>query len=652
VSITLVRYFWKRFGKSNQGSVSVYLIVILVPIFLFHAVLIDFARVKLAERESEMAVKTAIRSVLSGFDLNLQPYGLFGLNVEADQANVLFEDIIKQNITPVHPGNYVHLLDEQLNEQSFSIKSIYTLANQTVFHQQIVEEMKYKAPLEYTLELVNKFKKTTVTTQLKASEQFSVNAVELERLLEERNQALDNSWSHTILFLDHAESLATQSLDNMKSSIASNYSDLSDKYNTIINDLNDAEVKNTLLNNEKKRLITASDASLASDEVFHTILIYDINYFSKYRTELSKIVANISGLKTKLDRKDAESTAFVDLWKQDMNGLSSQIRSFRQEQRALEAQRQQNSNQSKLKRNEQKSKLEQAVSAAKNSNQGCNLLNEDPYIRSYQRLNGEANNSREGLYHKYRNYNSNSDEFKSNEQIFTLDSGEAATESTKNWVNQFSGALTDFRDELYLNEYALNKFSYRTIKGNSLISKHNLKNQEVEYILYGLNSCSANYSAAYGEMYVMLLAIRTMEALLKPQNELLNIGSPMLVFLAAAAEGAVNAYSDMSKLLIGEAIPILKKTPNQTVDYKQLLRIFLLIHHHEERMMSRMQALIELETGALLEKKSTYIQGSAIISLRLWFIPDLLRSLKIGGISKCKLTDNRCEIKKTAVMSY
>jgi hypothetical protein len=153
-------------------------------------------------------------------------------------------------------------------------------------------------------------------------------------------------------------------------------------------------------------------------------------------------------------------------------------------------------------------------------------------------------------------------------------------------------------------------------------------------------------------MYVMLLAIRTMEALLKPQNELLNIGSPLLVFLAAAAEGAVRAFNDMNKLLNGESIALLQKAPKLTINYKQLLRIFLLIHTNDERMMSRMQALIELDTGEQLEKRATYVQGSAVITMRLWFIPDLLRSLNILGLSKCKLNENRCEIYKTAVISY
>jgi hypothetical protein len=665
----LKKRIFKQLINLNNGSVSIYLIVILVPIFLFHAVLIDFVRVKLFEREAEMVVKTGVRSVLAGFDLDLQPYGLFGLKEDANQAAVLFENLIEQNITPSYPGIYVHLLDERLNKHVTSIKSIYTLANQTVFHQQVLEEMKYSAPLQYTLELVNKFKKPEVTNQLQATEQFSENAEKLETLLEQRNQALDDSWSEATRFLDLVESMNSQfndeleqasdhnasefpNIENLKLQLSSAYSSFLDNFNLMMKHLSDAEEKNTLLDNEKQRLTAAAGSNTTNKEIFQAIVIYDVNYFSSYKTGLSKILASFSGLDTQLDLANINSPEFLNSWKLSSQTMAMQINSFRQEQGAKESQRQGNHTKSSLKKYEQKSKINQAVLAAKHANQGCSLLGDDPYNHEYQTLKGSSDHPNSGLYNKYRNYNANTDELRLNEQIFNLGSGEQTSKSATQWVKQFTGTIGNFRDDLYLDEYALSKFNYRTLNLDSSATNRHLKNQEVEYILYGLGSCSANYAAAYSEMYVMLLAIRTMEALLKPQNEILNVGSPLLVFLAAAAQGATEAFNDMSKLLKGEAIPILQKTPNLRMDYKDLLRIFLLLHHNEERMISRMQAVIELETGAELEKQATYIQGSAAISLRLWFIPKLMKSLNLMGVSNCKLTANRCEITKIAVMSY
>jgi hypothetical protein len=663
-SIVLKIPFWKRFVKSNKGSVSVYLIVILVPIFLFHAVLIDYARVMLAERESEMAVKSGLRSVLAGFDLELQPYGLFALKNDIERASLTFGDIIKQNITPTQTGKYIQLLKEQLNEKAYSLKSVYTLANQTVLHHQILEDMKYIAPLEYTLELTKKFNKTEVISQLNASKQFSENADKLESLLDQRNQTLDDVWSHSSELLNQAEAMnlnynqqlkeaqSIQSIESIKASISLDYSELINKFNTILLHIKEAEETNTLLNNEKQRLSASAGSNLDSTNSYKFILIYDVNYFSLYRSELSKTIAGFSGLKTILVNRNTNDNSFYEVWMQASNGFIQQIHGFKLTQGDLEDHRQQDYSQKKLKKNQQKNKLNQSLAAAKNAGQGCEMANEASFSHSYKELNGDITNPKEGLYAKYQSYNLNSNEIMENDQKLEMDTTEAALQNSLKWIEQFTGKTAAFRDELYLDEYVLSSFSYRTQDIKEQTANRFLRNQEVEYILYGLGSCSANFAAAYSEMYIMLLAIRTMEALLKPQNELLNIGSPLLVFLAAAAQGSANALTDMSKLLKGGVISIMQKTPNLTVNYKQLLRIFLVLHHNEERMMSRLQALIELETGTPLEKKATYIQGTANISLQLWFIPAFFKSLNLAGLSKCTIVKNRCEIKRTAVIAY
>ncbi len=82
----------RKFVRSERGAVSVYLILIIVPIFLFQAVLIDFARIKLAEKETESAVKAAARSVMSAYDTELQAMGLYGLGISQDET----EDVIPE----------------------------------------------------------------------------------------------------------------------------------------------------------------------------------------------------------------------------------------------------------------------------------------------------------------------------------------------------------------------------------------------------------------------------------------------------------------------------------------------------------------------------------------------------------------------------
>ncbi len=68
--------FAKR--RSESGSVSVFLIMILAFIFAFVALFIDYARIAAMKAQSERLAHAAVRSVMSSYDPELQEkYGLF-----------------------------------------------------------------------------------------------------------------------------------------------------------------------------------------------------------------------------------------------------------------------------------------------------------------------------------------------------------------------------------------------------------------------------------------------------------------------------------------------------------------------------------------------------------------------------------------------
>ncbi|WP_261381348.1 hypothetical protein [Paenibacillus cremeus] len=233
-----------------------------------------------------------------------------------------------------------------------------------------------------------------------------------------------------------------------------------------------------------------------------------------------------------------------------------------------------------------------------------------------------------------------------------------------------SDLIVDVRDEFYVDEFALNKFSYRTLglekdgagapkesKELPLPAQHKLKNQEVEYMLYGSHSCAGNYSMAYAELFAVRLAVGITEALAKPSNEVLAAGSPMLVLLKAVVEGAIAAQQDVTKLIQGEQVPITKGFASSlTLSYKDYLRLFLLLHSKESVLLSRMQALLQLNTGIQLSEASTYTVGTASASLHLWFLPNVMKTLEARGFSGCEggvgAGNNICKMTRTAHLRY
>ncbi|MDD9267846.1 TadE/TadG family type IV pilus assembly protein [Paenibacillus sp. GCM10023248] len=148
------------FIRSSAGIVSVYLILVIVPIFLFQAVLIDFARVKLAEQETESAVQAATRSVMSSFDQELQAIGLYGLGISQTESEELFQKVFAANLSGAISTGAFHYVDTKPAAQSSRFTPVYTLGSHIIFERQVLEAMKMKAPIEFTLEITDKFRKT------------------------------------------------------------------------------------------------------------------------------------------------------------------------------------------------------------------------------------------------------------------------------------------------------------------------------------------------------------------------------------------------------------------------------------------------------------------------------------------------------------
>ncbi|MCD9024028.1 hypothetical protein [Cohnella silvisoli] len=140
--------------KGTAGSVSIYFIVMTAAFVLLTALLIDFARVAAFRKQAELAVKSGVRSVLSSYDpVIYDRYGLFIRGGES--ANELFLETLKGNAATLGDGAF-NFLDTEWEETD--VTESRPLAAHDVFRRQILEEMKYKAPIDLALEMAQRFR--------------------------------------------------------------------------------------------------------------------------------------------------------------------------------------------------------------------------------------------------------------------------------------------------------------------------------------------------------------------------------------------------------------------------------------------------------------------------------------------------------------
>jgi predicted nucleic acid-binding Zn-ribbon protein len=754
----------KRLLFNRDGSVSVYLILIILPVFLFHAVLIDFIRMKLAEREMESAVKAGVRSVLSEYDVPLRSYGLFGRKLDSAEMAKLFSDVVAENLSGSGGEGRFRYADSTLSKDSAKVQGMYSLANHNVFNRQILEDMKYRAPVEFGMEIAEKFKKNGLAQSLKDTSDVFDNAAMLERKWDEVNKELDESWDQaqrlcrdamefqtryksrleelhdladkiglntvaqvkdSIVQIDRdiksleeqasglrssladaetsldelvksAEENAARiaeinarisSLESSISTIGSGIQDLTKKkqtakeildallkyaalletskleirgdvqglrdvYTQLETHLDAARKANTELREEKERLLSASSGTANANKqaIYKSVPVLDDAFFSEYKTESGKIVALANGLAERWASSGLITGDVYDGLSQTAGELATQIQTFKSKQEPKETARKEQRKQLQDRKDEQKQAVEGVLGKVNKVLGGCGAWgSEDSFTAAYRKLNGGEGSGQPGLYPKYYRLNSEDPVVIGTEGTTVEGQAQASMKQALS-LGKRLGAFTEaLRNELFVDEYVLTRFNNRTSQPAEFLG-HTLSGQEAEYVLYGFGSCAANNSAAYGEVFLLFFSIRMMEELADPKNEALNAGSPLLVMLVAGAKAAGKAYADTNNVIDGKEVPLLRKVEAIKVNYKDLLRLFLLLHSNDKRTMARMQALIELNTGLDLSQETVYVQARAEASLRLWFVP---RLMKLGeGWLPGKVRNGRFYLTKSAVMDY
>lgn len=164
-----------------RGSVSVFLVIVLVPTIVCASLFVDASRVKSARGLVSSAGELTINTVLSQYDVDLNDfYGLMASSQDMDDvinaAGDYFTSCIKsQGIDTTNASKYVNSIkgfffgDDDISdllgigvdsESSVKVEPVKdgSLTNPALVKTQIVEFMKYRSPINSIVDLFQKFK--------------------------------------------------------------------------------------------------------------------------------------------------------------------------------------------------------------------------------------------------------------------------------------------------------------------------------------------------------------------------------------------------------------------------------------------------------------------------------------------------------------
>ncbi|MHA6485429.1 TadE/TadG family type IV pilus assembly protein [Paenibacillus sp. strain BS8-2] len=175
---------WRRLAIREDGTIALFAVVVLSSLLLFFGTLIDYARIMTTGLMSEDATRSGVRSVMSAYDYWLyERYGLFGRG--GTDGGAIFNEVVEGNLgesTGTAGFGIVGttVIDARLNTSN-------VLGEHEVFARQVLEEMKYKAPIDMTLEVAAKL--IPLADSLKQSGQ-AIDSLSQLRKLYERREAL------------------------------------------------------------------------------------------------------------------------------------------------------------------------------------------------------------------------------------------------------------------------------------------------------------------------------------------------------------------------------------------------------------------------------------------------------------------------------
>lgn len=157
-----------KFMENNRGAISIFLIIVLVPMLVVSSIFVDMSRLRLANAAATSAGDLTLNTALTDYDAVLKDmYGLFATSQSIDELLENLEDYYKKSIAaagvaPADADNYVDqimsmlksptgtddLMNINLTDFQVSKPTGASLSNPAILKAQIIEFMKYRGPLD------------------------------------------------------------------------------------------------------------------------------------------------------------------------------------------------------------------------------------------------------------------------------------------------------------------------------------------------------------------------------------------------------------------------------------------------------------------------------------------------------------------------
>lgn len=670
--------------KSKKGAITVFLAVIFMSVLLFAGVIIDIARISAASAKFQGALNTSARSVLAGYDRELAgDYGVFAVNTGTGKINDELYRYLRVNLGEYHEG--IKFVDIALERSDIEVKGMDNILDEKAFKNQVMEYMKYRAPINATESIIEQFKNLKPDKKsafAKSEKETRAKAKELRTKVNELNtkiagvgQVLSN--------------LSAEKLQNLKNELESALSISGSIYSGggkgILEEyLSSKELTNAAardgecVENQSQEFDSIMEDNTDSRSVLEVYLMKvnrTIEEVKPMMKDLEALRKEIKELERKIRRLKEGKNSGSD---EDIEELREQLEELKEQAEDLEA-----------KIDEELEKLKANLSSY--NLKGLLLKDESiqppgdesqKFVEFIKSKKAEITNKLvKRIEDKWLIQGKEFDAagLLSGEDFDVMDENDApeadmgeeeaekrndaVLNSLDKLIDILSDAANSTLEKMYTVEYILDKYTFLTSKTSR---SHYFSKGEIEYIIAGADTGDLYNSLSNTEYYVVEKVLLEVWALRFAVDAIDDFARSTVVFppqrLAfALIEGALDASIDMYNMLNGEPIPITPKSfTSIKLKYSDHLRLLLFMKPEEELLRKARQLMqvnikqvIDGETGKSREdfelgRYSTVISVKAEVKVNLLFLP----LLKVDKLMPGYFEEGRYVIRKQIYVGY
>lgn len=230
--------------KKIDGFISIFLALIILPIYSFAILTIDIVKVMTAKNDTRLANEVVLESTLANYDRNLyDKYGVFGI----DKTEEYLEEYIKYMISNNVDNDKTKFYNITLDNVDLTVSDKSLLVNPVNLEKQILDYMEFKGPYILSKGFMN------LLDLVKSSKNYT-KVLEKKMDFEEEYSKLNANFEDiTKYFINYSQNFEQ---------INNSYSFVDKKLKEIINDFNKIlEIKQIDVNNEEneKAIVNIKD---------------------------------------------------------------------------------------------------------------------------------------------------------------------------------------------------------------------------------------------------------------------------------------------------------------------------------------------------------------------------------------------------------